>query len=399
MKRILTIMLALCLLAGLSSVAFAAETGSDPTRYAATLQQAIRLNTGNGFGEGMLCDLDGSGTPELVLFYQKSGQCVVSAYTVREGRAVRILKPREVFAPVGGNYGYVAQATRDGKTFLLTYSSSPEPMGDTVVTTGAVRLYGMRGGKLTAEADMTFTETRYVGGDESYILEDESSSVIDGAAKSFADFEAVMNSIQLPMLCEGYTDPGRKDDALPLQTLLNRISTGFDDVAPKAYYATPVIWAAENGITTGTSATAFSPDSGCTRAQFVTFLWRAVGSPDADSKSNPFQDVQAGSYYYDAVLWAVSRGITTGTSKTAFSPGATLTRAQTATFLWRLAGEPGAKGSNPFQDVPAGAYYAKAVRWAAKQGITTGTSATAFSPSNTCTRAQTVTFLYRDLAG
>ena len=400
MKRLLTLLLAVCLLAGLSTVAFAAETGSDPTRYATPLEQAIRKNAGTAFGEAMLCDLDGSGTPELVMFYQNQGACVVSVYTVREGKAVRILAPKTVFAPAAGNDGYVAQAMRDGKTFLLTYSSSPEAMGDTVVTTGEVRLYAMRGGKLSTEAEMTFTETRYVGGaGDSYVLEDQSSSVIGGAKKSFAEFEDFMASLQLPMLNKGYTDSNFQDDALPLKTMLNRLSTGFDDVGPKAYYATPVIWAAENGITAGTSATAFSPEAGCTRAQFVTFLWRAMGSPAVTADSNPFKDVKQGSYYFDAVLWAVNKGITAGTTKTTFSPNDTLTRAQTATFLWRLEGQPSASGGTSFKDVSSGAYYAKAVRWAAKQGITSGTSGTTFSPRDTCTRAQTVTFLYRDLAG
>ena len=126
----------------------------------------------------------------------------------------------------------------------------------------------------------------------------------------------------------------------------------------------------------------------------VTFLWRAAGEPEPEITANPFTDVSASAYYYDAVLWAVKQGITNGTSATTFSPDATVTRGQTVTFLWRNAGSPAVSGSG-FADVAANAYYATAVAWAAHEGITSGTSATTFSPDNACTRAQIVTFLYR----
>lgn len=137
---------------------------------------------------------------------------------------------------------------------------------------------------------------------------------------------------------------------------------------------------------------------GCTRGQVVTFLWRAAGCPEPESSYNPFSDVPSNAYYHDAVLWAAEEGITTGTSRTRFEPNATVTRAQTVTFLWRWAGspEPGSAGS--FRDVPYRAYYADAVAWAVEYGITNGTAPGLFSPAQTCTRAQIVTFLYRDLA-
>lgn len=172
----------------------------------------------------------------------------------------------------------------------------------------------------------------------------------------------------------------------------------FLDVPTGAYYADAVAWAVENDVTTGTSATTFSPDMACTRAQMVTFLWRAAGSPEPETTSSPFTDVQAGSYYYDAVLWAVGQGITAGTSATTFSPDATVTRSQTMTFLWRQAGSPVVNYSMPFADVAGDAYYVEAVRWAVSEGVTSGTSATTFSPESACTRGQIVTFLYRDLA-
>ena len=168
----------------------------------------------------------------------------------------------------------------------------------------------------------------------------------------------------------------------------------FVDVPTGAYYYDAVAWAVENDITTGTSATTFGPDIICTRAQMVPFLWRAAGSPEPESTVNPFTDVSAGAYYYDAVLWAVEQGITNGTSASTFSPDATVTRGQTVTFLWRYDGSTAVSGSS-FVDVAADAYYADAVTWAASEGVTTGTSATTFSPDNDCTRAQIVTFLYR----
>ena len=168
----------------------------------------------------------------------------------------------------------------------------------------------------------------------------------------------------------------------------------FDDVSANAYYADAVKWAVEQGITSGTSATTFSPDMSCTRAQIVTFLWRANGSPKADG-ANPFTDVSADAYYYDAVLWAVKEGITSGTTAATFSPDATVTRGQTVTFLYRAAGAPAVTGGS-FADVAADAYYAGAVAWAVKEGVTSGTSATTFSPDAPCTRGQIVTFLYQD---
>ena len=169
----------------------------------------------------------------------------------------------------------------------------------------------------------------------------------------------------------------------------------FVDVKEGAYYYDAVLWAVEQKITSGTSATTFSPEASCTRAQMVTFLWRAAGSPKVENGKNPFADVQADAYYYDAVLWAVEKGVTSGTSATTFSPDATVTRGQTVTFLYRNAGSPEVSGTMPFTDVEADAYYAKAVQWAVQQKITTGTSETTFSPMSDCTRGQIVTFLYR----
>ena len=174
-----------------------------------------------------------------------------------------------------------------------------------------------------------------------------------------------------------------------------RVRSSFVDVPSGSYYEDAVDWAVANGITTGMDAAHFSPDGICTRAQAVTFLWRAAGRPAPESRTMPFTDVPADSYYYDAVLWAVENGITKGTSSTTFSPDDTCTRAQIVTFLWRSEQSPAAGSSNPFTDVSADAYYADAVLWAVKEAITTGTTRTTFSPDAECTRAQIVTFLWR----
>ena len=174
-----------------------------------------------------------------------------------------------------------------------------------------------------------------------------------------------------------------------------RVRSSFVDVPSGSYYEDAVDWAVANGITTGTDAAHFSPDGICTRAQAVTFLWRAAGRPAPESRTMPFTDVPADSYYYDAVLWAVENGITKGTSSTTFSPDDTCTRAQIVTFLWRSEQSPAAGSSNPFTDVSADAYYADAVLWAVKEAITTGTTRTTFNPDAECTRAQIVTFLWR----
>lgn len=172
----------------------------------------------------------------------------------------------------------------------------------------------------------------------------------------------------------------------------------FVDVPSDAYYADAVEWAVKNGITLGTSDTTFSPNLGCTRAQVVTFLWRAAGCPEPKGNSSSFTDVGNDLYYSKAVLWAVENGITLGTSDTTFSPDEICSRAQIVTFLWRNENRPGASTSNSFVDVTNSAYYADAVEWAAENEITLGTSATTFSPNDDCTRAQIVTFLYRTYA-
>ena len=180
------------------------------------------------------------------------------------------------------------------------------------------------------------------------------------------------------------------EDMIPVLT------NPFCDVPSDAYYTTAVLWASVSGITSGIDSTHFGPDQPCTRAQVVTFLWRRAGKPTPQSRENPFEDVPAGSFYEQAVLWAFEHGITTGTDESHFSPNAVCNRAQVVTFLHRFRGCPEPYLTVSFPDVPAGSFFHRAVLWAAEKEITQGMDGGLFRPELSCTRAQIVTFLYRD---
>jgi uncharacterized repeat protein (TIGR02543 family) len=197
---------------------------------------------------------------------------------------------------------------------------------------------------------------------------------------------AKVSSVKLTANTTVYAGWTEKKDDIP-----------FSDIPDGAYYRDAVGWAVGKGVTNGSGTNTFDPDGICTRAQAVTFLWRAAGSPAPQETVMPFADVPAGSYYYEAVLWAAEQGVTKGTGATAFSPDLKCSRAHIVTFLWRADGSKTAAAANPFADVKDGAYYAKAVLWAVGNKITNGVSASAFGPDNGCTRAQIVTFIYRDM--
>ena len=174
-------------------------------------------------------------------------------------------------------------------------------------------------------------------------------------------------------------------------------TTRFSDVLPGAYYYEAVTWTVGNGITSGYSDGTFRPEATCSRADFVTYLWHAGFSRTASSRINPFIDVSPNAYYYEAVLWALENGVTSGSSANTFDPDGTCTRAQIITFLWRAHGRPAVGNGTVFSDVPSGSYYADAVAWAAAKGIASGTTATTFEPDRICTRGECVTFMYRVL--
>ena len=173
----------------------------------------------------------------------------------------------------------------------------------------------------------------------------------------------------------------------------------FVDVPTGEWYTEAVRWAVKTGVTTGVDETHFAPDEGCTRAQAVTFLWRAAGKPEPTVTECAFVDVDVNEYYYKAVLWAVETGVTTGTDATHFEPEAVCTRAHIVTFLYRaLEGSVSETAANPFEDVPVGEWYTDAVLWAAENGVTTGVDENHFDPDGTCIRSQIVTFIYRAMA-
>ena len=188
-----------------------------------------------------------------------------------------------------------------------------------------------------------------------------------------------------PRRAELYTDPAADPPGNP-----------FTDVPEEAFYYLPVLWAVENGITSGMTHDTFGPFSYCNRAQVVTFLWRAAGSPEPQGKQNPFADVSEDTWYTKAVLWAVENGITNGLSADSFGPDAVCNRAQVVTFLWRASGSSDpVRTDNPFADVPDGSFFEKAVLWAFENNVTTGSDAQHFDPLGQCMRAHVVTFLYR----
>ena len=189
-------------------------------------------------------------------------------------------------------------------------------------------------------------------------------------------------------------DDVKKTSVSNQQPSTDTATTGFTDVVEASYYYQSVKWAVELGITNGTSETTFSPDQLCTQSQIITFLWRAAGSPQPSAKTNPFDNIAQSSYYYNAALWAYEEGIISAKS---FLPDDPCTRAQAVEFMWLHADKPFAPQST-FTDIQSGVSYASAVAWAVERGITTGTSASTFSPEKVCTRAQIMTFLYRAFA-
>jgi uncharacterized repeat protein (TIGR02543 family) len=341
----------------------------------------------NGAGEevtSLLCDAQGIdldyglGMMMLLTFHEGSDQVDVNWYSAEEGKLFRTRNQFSITVPhVGENDGSGSGG-----------SSSDNERTYAIVT-------GDDGhGSVTVSADEASAGTRItvtVKPDSGYVLDE--LTITDAKNKDLKVTKRSETTYTFYMADSKVT----VDASFIGDGAAEKPDARFDDVSANAYYADAVEWAVSKGITSGTSANTFNPDASCTRAQMVTFLWRANGSPKAD-RANPFTDVSAEAYYYDAVLWAVEQGITSGTSATTFSPDATVNRGQTVTFLWRANGSPMVDYAMSFTDVDANAYYAGAVRWAVSEGITSGTSGNSFSPNADCTRAQIVTFLYQDMA-
>lgn len=288
-------------------------------------------------------------------------------------------------------------ATAGGKsaTCTVTVTAKPIPIEAIALRDAAVSVGG------TIQLEPVFTPADTTQRDVIWTSSDRTIATVDanGRVRGVAEGKVTITVTStadrsITASCTVTVTKNLSDDLVSIIGALGNSSLPFNDVTVRDYFYDAVKWAVDRGITSGTSRYTFSPDAPCTRAQVVTFLWRAAGCPQPTSKSNPFTDVRADDYFYTAVLWAVENGITNGTSAKTFSPDATVTRAQVVTFLWRATGQPAA-GNSGFLDVSSNAYYARAVDWAFANGITTGMDYGAFGPDTACTRAQIVTFLYR----
>lgn len=269
----------------------------------------------------------------------------------------------------------ITKATPTGTPGYTKLETSGKTLADAKLTVGTIRPAG------TIAWDLPLTT----------VLEDGKAYAWTFTPNDTHNY-AILTGTLVP-----YVDDGM--DYIPGVIGGNTGSFNFHDVSRFDYFYDAVKWAAENGIASGTGRYTFSPNAVCTRAQTVTFLWRAAGSPLPRYRVCPFTDVQPSDYYYNAVLWAVEQGITTGLNATTFGPDVTVTRGQVATFLYRAASAAKPSTFNPFTDVKTTAYNYNAILWAYDNRITTGTSDTTFSPDAYCTRAQIVTFLYRYYQG
>ena len=402
-KRVWSILLALCMaLTLLPFGAFAADGDDyDLAAYADSIREI--MNEVDGTAYGTFADLDQDGVPELImtghivdsqLLYVRSIASNLNWYTYldcdKQFTDVTIVEYPD------GTRGLLAVASSG----YDTYGGQDDEGRRYYWRNDGLKLYQAVGGAMQKVTEVnTYGLDAKPEPDGSYYYSMEGRDFsINNRRCTQAEYEDWYAAYVDP--AEGLVSlsPWEYHGGLTGQELLNLVQTGFYDVPAGEYYAAPVTWALENGITNGTGDFQFSPASPCTRGQVVTFLWRAAGSPEPKSASNPFADVKSADYFYKAVLWAVEQGITNGMDLTHFGPDVPCTRAHVVTFLWRAHEKPAAGTENPFRDVPAGAYYTDAVLWAVKQGVTNGMDATHFGPDNTCTRGQIVTFLYRDLA-
>ena len=344
-------------------------------------------------------------TPAIPTTMPAENMTIKAKWTVNQYTLTFDTNGGSIIAPITQDYGTAitapADPTKTGYTFAGWTPAIPATMPAENMTIKAQWRYN--GGGSSGYSYYTIKTTAGAGGS---ISPSGSVSVREGRDQTFTitpDKSYAVSNVKIDGKSIGAVKSYTFENVRRTHTIEvifmkanGNPQTGvFVDVATGSYYEDAVDWAVGNGITQGTDATHFSPDGICTRAQAVTFLWRAAGSPAPRSRTVPFADVPAGSYYYDAVLWAVENGIAKGTSDTTFNPNMTCTRAQIVAFLWRSEKSPAAGTANPFADVKSTAYYADAVLWAVKEDITKGTTSTTFSPDADCTRAQIVTFLWR----
>ena len=410
-KRILSLALALLLALSLLCVGAAAAESFEP--YERLLRQTLYETWGMGYG--MFIDFDGDGQSELLFVRPAKDDRApkVQVYRAKKdastgGYGYETLLDVPFRALTGGEY--VCQVllveTASGEAGLLMETNgtntvdSPEEYRGLIDDYSFDTLYVYRNGRFvqTESGEAIIWHSAPDQSGNAYFYPDFSTIRVNGQDVSMDVYVAWYEGFDERVEVYGVFAPDEQLDGMNGDELLSLAITGFYDTLYTKYYAEAVTWAADRGITNGTSAYTFSPNEPCTRAQVVTFLWRAAGSPNPRTTRNPFGDVPSSAYYYKAVLWAVEQGITNGTSAAAFSPSSPCTRAQVVTFLHRYEKTPSVTARNPFTDVASGQYYYDAVLWAVKNQITNGTTATTFDPSGTCTRGQIVTFLFRDMA-
>ena len=402
-KRILCLVLTLMLALSLAAVPAAA---APLDAYTDAVKAAIAENGTAYPGYGMLYDLDANGTDELLMLYrsEQSGapNVVLSVYTLANGVCTPLLDHAVMYQEVGSTTGAVSVVKKNNETLLLPERESSESDAVLHRYTGSAALYTLASGALKEVSRLDYKYDETLSGDGEWTVPEEkftgSERTGSGTAEiSYAQFQAWFNALDRLTLLVA-RDVNDRGDGLPLELLLGRLEGHigpFTDVAASEWYADSVEWALLHKITDGMTDTTFGTGSTCTRAQMVTFLWRAHGSPMIKTDGEiQFTDVPKSEYYYDAVRWAVTLGITDGMTDTTFAPDGTVNRAQTVTFLWRDACHPSAAIPN-FADVPLTEYYASAVGWAQEVEVTDGVTETTFAPNDPCTRAQIVTFLSR----
>ena len=307
----------------------------------------------------------------------------------------------------GATFVYEATVTQDGETYYAKFTNPNGFSTFTVTATnpavakiGSVGYTTLQAAVDAAKDNDTIKLEQNVAADTKATVAKTVKFTVDTNSKTFDKDKNIVVGNYTTVKVTGTASPFTYEftyTAPSYSAPITKKDVKFDDVDVNAYYAPAVKWAVENKITAGKTDKLFAPDDTCTRGEMITFLWNAAGKPAAKNTTNPFTDVNVGAFYYDAVLWAVSNGITSGTTDTTFSPDNTVSRAQVVAFLYNYANKPAAANST-FTDVAADAYYAPAIGWAAAQKITSGTGNNTFSPENDCTRAQIVTFLYNDLA-
>lgn len=334
----------------------------------------VKLPLPTGFNPEQIKHISSDGSVEYFLKTAKRG---ANTFEIKDGCAVFTITKFSTFE-LSGTVTYVEPSYYSGSSSAPTYSVTVDKTENGSVTVSP---------KSASKGD---TVTVTVKPDSGYVL--ETLTVTD------------KNGDELKLTDKGngkytFTMPGSKVEVKATFMEDNSVLNFFYDVPNGAYFYEAVKWAVKNGITTGVGNDLFAPEQPCTRAQIVTFLWRAAGSPEPKGTAAGMTDVVSGSYYEKAVAWAIENGITTGTTATTFSPDATCTRGQSVTFLHRALKGTAPTTVNGFTDVAADAFYADAVAWAVESGVTNGTTDSTFSPNNGCTRAQIVTFLYRAYQG